>query len=78
MNERIRELAVKSGIDIRGHLTGFLFVDEKPNVTDLEKFAELIVKECANYVDELSIHQQQFKGTLNVGNAIRCRFGVKE
>ncbi len=45
MNERIRKLAIKSGIDIRGHLTGDLILDEKPSVSDLEKFAELIMQD---------------------------------
>jgi hypothetical protein len=46
MNDRIRKLAIKSGIDIRGHLTGDLILDEKPSVSDLKKFAELIIREC--------------------------------
>jgi hypothetical protein len=54
MNERIRKLAIKSGIDIRGHLTGDLTLDEKPSVFDLEKFAELIVRECVNMLTEES------------------------
>ena len=53
MNERIRKLAIKSGIDIRGHLSGVLTLDEKPGVNDLVKFAELIVRECAGHIDDL-------------------------
>jgi hypothetical protein len=45
MNDQIRKLAIKAGIDIRGHLTGVLIVDEKPDVQDLEKFAELIIRD---------------------------------
>ena len=74
MNERIRELAEQAGFTANDEQKVFLQVYEQ----ELKRFAELIVQDCANYVDELSIHQQHFKGTLNVGNALRSRFGVKE
>jgi hypothetical protein len=48
MNERIRHLAIISGIDIRGHMNGVPFLDQKPSVCDLEKFADTMIKECAD------------------------------
>ena len=40
MNERIKELAEQAGWDMGDEVDGF--------TTRLEKFAELIVRECAN------------------------------
>ena len=62
MNERIRELAEKQG------LTG-------PNYyissQELEKFTELIIRECA---DIASINQHQYETT---GSYVLKHFGVK-
>ena len=41
---------------------------------DQEKFAELIVEECANVADENYIH----RGSRTCGLAIRLHFGVGE
>jgi hypothetical protein len=43
MNERIREFAIQSGI---------LDVADRKYMTDAEKFAELIVRECINIACE--------------------------
>ena len=64
MNKRIQKLAEQQG------LTGpnyFLSSQE------LEKFAELIVAECANVADENYIH----RGSRTCGLAIRLHFGVE-
>ena len=66
MNERIKELAAKSNF---GHM-------ENNNVVydyRLEKFAELIVKECANQVDWILA-----EGGKTQGDLIKEHFGVKE
>jgi hypothetical protein len=39
-----------------------------------EKFAELIIEECANVADENYIH----RGSRTCGLAIRLHFGVEE
>ena len=62
MNERIKELASQCW-DRR--LDGMHF--------DQEKFAELIVEECANVADENYIH----RGSRTCGLAIRLHFGVE-
>jgi tRNA G26 N,N-dimethylase Trm1 len=53
MNERIRELAAKTGIygavDINGNYD---------NEAEVKKFAELIVQECANYITEYYPHSR--------------------
>jgi hypothetical protein len=63
MNDRIRELASQCW-DRR--LDGMHF--------DQEKFAELIVEECANVADENYIH----RGSRTCGLPIRRHFGVEE
>ena len=63
MNDRIKELASQCW-DRR--LDGMHF--------DQEKFAELIVEECANVADENYIHH----GSRTCGLAIRLHFGVEE
>jgi hypothetical protein len=69
MNERIWKLAEQAGFE-NGHQ------DRNGNSLsyELEKFAELIVKECANVADENYIH----RGSRTCGLAIRLHFGVEE
>jgi hypothetical protein len=65
MNERILELAREAG----------LLVHNPTGVpTKLEKFAQLIVAECANVADDNYIH----RGSRTCGLAIRLHFGVEE
>ena len=64
MNLRIKELAEQCW-------------DKRPEGQlhfDNEKFAELIVKECANVADDNYIH----RGSRTCGLAIRLHFGVEE
>ena len=59
MNERIKQLAKEAERQYGGM-----------NVVDIEKFAELIVKECANVAAE---HE-----ALDIYEEIREHFGVEE
>jgi hypothetical protein len=63
MNERIKELAEEAGWDMGDEVCGFTM--------RLEKFAELIVRECA---DIASINQFQYDA---VGNYVKKHFGVE-
>ena len=77
MNERIRQLALQARA----------WVNNTDNVSpDIEyvfykdaydkKFAEMIVKECADFADE---HNDYSEGvTLGVGRALKKHFGVEE
>ena len=78
MNERIKKLAEKArikdhwSIDEGRYLTNYL--DEK-------KFAELIVRECANHCDLLLDHKissEWSRGTHDCSRAIKKHFGVEE
>lgn len=68
-NERIRELAKQAnGVFIHKLMTGakqYTFLEE-----DLEKFAELIVRECAKVASD-------YDGAHYVGTAVEKHFGVE-
>ena len=77
MNERIQELAKQCQIEtygVNGELLTFGF--------DEEKFAELIVRECAKVCDDLDIDDWGDKsfddGTYYCSRAIKKHFGVEE
>lgn len=69
MNEKIKELAEAAGF----------YIDSEPIINDsnnprLEKFAELIVQECADIARVYSEEGVEYNG----GDAIREHFGVEE
>jgi hypothetical protein len=81
MNERIRELAVQCGAWKQVYNPHQFIVDRTFNV---EKFAELIVRECLSQVDkirdglEADGEDQQALGAEWVGLAIARHLGVEE
>lgn len=74
MNERIKELILEAG---------FPKFDKMYVVSDgeeLEKFAELIIRECANQCDLLLDHKissEWSRGTHDCSRAIKKHFGVE-
>ena len=67
MNKRIQKLFNEAGF----HQPEM----ERLGIEDkFEKFAQLIVQECANVADENYIH----RGSRTCGLAIRLHFGVEE
>ena len=71
MNERIRELA-KEALDY-AETNQSAEVQQHWFKLYNEKFAELIIEECANVADENYIH----RGSRTCGLAIRLHFGVE-
>jgi hypothetical protein len=72
MNERIEELLYETGARYNGyHLTGEtrLYTED----VDYEKFAELIVRECANRAS-----WAQDTGEKDIGGEVLKHFGVEE
>ena len=70
MNERIKELAEKAGAETWSRapmraVTGLAFTDE-----NLKKFAELIVRECADIADKAEPYK--------ANDLIKEHFGVEE
>jgi hypothetical protein len=70
MNERINELAEQAG-----YSKDYLEIGLPSN---MEKFAELIVKECANMAESFHRHQYDFTGNLELHEFIKTHFGVEE
>ena len=73
MNKRMIELANRANEDV-----GYTFKLEDANQIHelMEKFAELIVKECAGIACQ---HMELNEGTdYNVGGKIKQHFGVEE
>ena len=70
MNERIRELYIQSIIDTRHDPADDI------NVQIAEKFAELIVKECAGIYDKID-NGNLHMGTDNYLEALQKHFGDK-
>ena len=74
MNEKIKKLAVQAGGEFYEGFAG------SPNAvrfmeTDLEKFAEAIVRECASMAeDEADKYEEQSSGMA--GYAIKQHFGI--
>ena len=77
MNEKIKQLALDAGIGFTlWDDSGREMIDNYTPEERLAKFAELIVKECADFADE---HNDASEGvTLGVGKAIKQHFGVEE
>jgi hypothetical protein len=71
MKERIKELALQAEFSEKDlHIQGDNF----------QKFAELIVKECANHCDLLLDHKissEWSRGTHDCSRAIKKHFGVE-
>ena len=79
MNERIRELALKSGIAYLSEHTAYLTANDGltvlPSVSSLEQFAELIINECLEWCSAYA----SIDGTAQqIRDAIKKDFGVEE
>ena len=74
MNERIKELAEQAGMtdDKYGMFFAKDFDSHCADGVDLEKFAELIVRECAD------IGERYADGNYEVPRQILARFGMDE
>ena len=80
MNERIRELAEQARDYIADAIELGFPQDQIDDIRD-EKFAELIVRECANHCDLLLDHKissEWSRGTHDCSRAIKKHFGVEE
>ena len=70
MNERIKELAEQATEEVMRNTPSFLVTNEMWK----EKFAELIVKECAGLVEG----QPHFDKMLDCATVIEQHFGVED
>jgi hypothetical protein len=80
MNERIRQLAEQARDYVADAIELGFPQDQIDDIRD-EKFAELIVRECANHCDLLLDHKissEWSRGTHDCSRAIKKHFGVEE
>ena len=70
MNERIQQLADEARLITVNGQTRYALADEFE-----QRFAELIVAECANLIDSMDHSSQYFP---HVADAIKEHFGVKQ
>ena len=82
MNEKIKQLALDAGIGFTlWDDSGREMIDNYTPEEYLEKFALLIVRECANHCDLLLDHKissEWSRGTHDCSKAIKKHFGVEE
>jgi len=81
MNERIRDLKEQALIWAVETLDPDALNDNEWGVAIDAKFAQLIVKECANHCDLLLDHKissEWSRGTHDCSRAIKKHFGVEE
>ena len=69
MNERIRELMAEVGMSVD-------YLTNTKQIVLIEKFAELIVKECALVANEHMVECESIN--YGVGRRIKNQFGVEE
>ena len=81
MNERIRELAEQAGMS--ADKFGMFFAEDKHNEdgVDLEKFAELIVRECAQVAKKEQAFNARYTDAdkhpqVNIDQCILIEFGL--
>ena len=80
MNERIRELARQSGgIDMTNHTAGGITTWVGTGTPEfLERFAELIVRECADIAKHHVMNISTYSDADFVEKQIQEHFGVEE
>ena len=75
MNERIRELADEAA---KYSAIMALPTGESGDKLFVEKFAQLIVRECADLAESFHRHQYDMTGNLELHEFIKEHFGVEE
>lgn len=81
MNERIKELALQANAHETGH--AYYRGEKKPenavtlHSVDLEKFAELIIKECLDQCYYRGMNDELYAGQLKAAAYIEEHFGVE-
>jgi hypothetical protein len=72
MNERIKELAEQAGISVRGH-----YDETGSTPMELQKFAELIVRECVTRLEQHHPFTKDPEAYLYAISLIEEHFGVE-
>ena len=77
MNEQIRKFAKKSGFSLDADSIYTAKLEHLPITENMEKFAELIVRECAGIAYEYDAPKMSGPGMIIAGR-IEQHFGVEE
>ena len=77
MNERIRELAEQAGFSFK-YKTAPDELNPGHKLQDLEKFAELIVKECAKIAGQEQVYNERHEIPVDIEQSVLEHFGVEE
>ena len=72
MNERIKLLAEQAGFRSNPNIY------DRNQSFDMEKFAQLIVKECAKVILETSVEYLEIDAMHRVRDRVKNHFGVEE
>ena len=73
MNKQIEHCLYQSGLTASGCWDELGAYEQE----GIEKFAELIVQECANMAESFHHHQYDFTGNLELHEFIKEHFGVE-
>ena len=74
MNERVEKFARECGAWNQVYGNRNFMIDEH---FDIEKFAELIVRDCTHMAESFHHHQYDFTGNLELHEFIKEHFGVE-
>ena len=76
MNERIKELALKAGLlnYVDNETPRRYFIDGHADLEEVQKFAELIIQECAGLVEDYYDEDTKYLA----GHIIRKHFGLEK
>ena len=85
MNERIKQLAEQAGMNIKTNISGIglvfgTFEGHKIShisVEELEKFAELVVRDCLNIVNRKEYSYHEADPLWETAQLIKEHFGVE-
>jgi len=77
MNERIKELAEQAGLRFTQLMSNPMVPIVDGKETDLEKFAELIVRECADVTHRLIVEDGKEFPVKSVAYRLKEHFGVE-
>ena len=78
MNERIRELADEAGLRFTQLMSNPMVPVVDGKETDLEKFAELIVRECGDIAYKAYWDNPETVRGIHIKEKIKQHFGVEE
>lgn len=79
MNERIKELAAQAGMHFDKYDLAFADNNHAEDGVDLEKFAELIIRECARVcLSQRDLTNLNYKPSERFAEAVKVHFGVEE